>query len=104
MYHRDLDRCLAVHPENQGLLSRDCNDNDLYQKWTWKEIKPYWAKNQQVGALPTLNQNLCVQYCKIFKSIFVWVVLLQVETVGNQMFSRLNIKLIRDLGNRHITF
>ena len=46
MYHKDLDRCLAVHPENQSLLTRDCNDNDLFQKWAWKELKPYWAKKQ----------------------------------------------------------
>ena len=46
MYHTKKNQCLAMEPESARLYVRPCDKNNAYHKWTWKETKPYWAKNK----------------------------------------------------------
>ena len=46
MYHTKKNQCLAMEPESARLIVRPCDKNNAYHKWTWKETKPYWAKNK----------------------------------------------------------
>ena len=47
MYHTVNKRCLAVHPETSKLMLRECDMNNEYHKWEWKEITPHWVKKQK---------------------------------------------------------
>jgi len=44
--HTKLGKCLALHADSSALVMRDCDANNSYHKWAWKEITPYWAKSQ----------------------------------------------------------
>eukprot|EP00088_Acartia_fossae_P003437 TRINITY_DN11449_c0_g1_i1.p1 TRINITY_DN11449_c0_g1~~TRINITY_DN11449_c0_g1_i1.p1 ORF type:complete len:607 (+),score=117.67 TRINITY_DN11449_c0_g1_i1:29-1849(+) len=46
MKHTRLNKCLGIHPENQQLILRDCNENNTYFKWTWKTLTPHWMKKR----------------------------------------------------------
>jgi hypothetical protein len=50
MYHKTLGTCMALEPESSKPIMRPCDNNNSYHKWTWKEIKPYWAKNAVAAA------------------------------------------------------
>ena len=39
-------KCLALHADSSALVMRDCDGNNSYHKWAFREITPYWAKNQ----------------------------------------------------------
>ena len=47
LYNVKLRRCLAVHPENGQLILRECDSNNEYHTWEWKEIVPHWAKTKR---------------------------------------------------------
>ena len=46
LLHTRLGKCLALHADSSALVMRDCDANNSYHKWAWKEITPYWAKSQ----------------------------------------------------------
>lgn len=35
-----MKKCLAVHPETSQLLVRECDQNNEYHRWGWKEVTP----------------------------------------------------------------
>uniref|UniRef100_A0A8D8UD27 Polypeptide N-acetylgalactosaminyltransferase n=1 Tax=Cacopsylla melanoneura TaxID=428564 RepID=A0A8D8UD27_9HEMI len=41
--HAVLKRCLSVHPETNQLAMLRCDDNNLYQQWKFKEVRPDWS-------------------------------------------------------------
>jgi polypeptide N-acetylgalactosaminyltransferase len=45
LYHKTMKKCLALHPESNKLMLRDCDKSNTYHKWNWSIITPYWAKN-----------------------------------------------------------
>jgi len=47
VYNTVLKRCLTVHPETGKLLLRECDRNNEYHRWQWKEITPHWAKKKK---------------------------------------------------------
>jgi len=47
VYHKVQKRCLAVHPESNKLLLRECDAHNEYHTWQWKEIIPHWAKKRK---------------------------------------------------------
>jgi len=47
IYHSKQGKCLSVHPESRDLILRDCDNNNEYHSWSWKEITPHWAKNRK---------------------------------------------------------
>ena len=47
LQHREYNKCLAVHPDNRDLLLSSCDAQNLYHKWTWREITPHWAKRSR---------------------------------------------------------
>merc|ERR1719341_3058215 len=47
LYHTSQRKCLVIHPENNKLIMRECDDNNSYHKWNWNEITPYWSKNSK---------------------------------------------------------
>jgi hypothetical protein len=44
MYHTKKKQCLALEPESSKFIMRECDKNNAYHKWVWKEINPYWNK------------------------------------------------------------
>jgi len=42
----DHNKCLAVHPERRALVLLPCDKQNLYHKWNWSVITPYWAKKR----------------------------------------------------------
>jgi len=47
MFHSKNKRCLALHPESSTLIMRECDHNNSYHKWEWREITPQWAKKKK---------------------------------------------------------
>ena len=47
MVHTEYNKCLAVHAESRALVLSSCDAQNLYHKWTWKEIIPHWAKRSR---------------------------------------------------------
>lgn len=46
IYHTKKGQCLALEPESSRLIMRDCDGNNAYHKWVWKELVPYWSKKK----------------------------------------------------------
>ena len=44
LQHREYNKFLAAHPENRALVLSSCDAQNLYHKWTWREITPHWAQ------------------------------------------------------------
>ena len=44
MLHNEYNKCLAVSADTRELVLRSCDAQNLYHKWTWREIIPHWAK------------------------------------------------------------
>ena len=45
LYHQKHQQCLGLSPDNQRPIVRKCDSNNLYQKWEFKEISPYWKRS-----------------------------------------------------------
>jgi Ricin-type beta-trefoil lectin domain. len=41
--HAILKRCLSVHPETNQLAMLRCDENNSYQQWRFKEVRPDWS-------------------------------------------------------------
>jgi len=39
MKHKNLGKCIAVHPTSNQLIIRDCEPSNTYHQWTWKKLK-----------------------------------------------------------------
>lgn len=42
MLHRVQKKCLAVHPQTHQMSLMPCDNNNLYQQWKWKTIRPVY--------------------------------------------------------------
>ena len=47
LYHTGLRKCLGLEPESGRPILRNCDNNNSYHKWVWKQIRPWWAKTQR---------------------------------------------------------
>jgi len=39
MKHKNLGKCIAVHPTSNQLIIRDCEPSNTYHQWAWKKLK-----------------------------------------------------------------
>ncbi|KAF4517123.1 hypothetical protein B566_EDAN008882 [Ephemera danica] len=42
LLHRELSKCIALHPQTSQLSLMPCDSVNTYQQWTFKEIPPPW--------------------------------------------------------------
>ena len=60
--------CVEIRGLGGVLGLTNCDDEDMKQKWTWEEYKPYWAwnKSMNMGVLKPKNEVLDRPCLKIF--------------------------------------
>lgn len=45
MFHSVLKKCLGQEPRDYKAILSLCDDDNAYQRWVWRENKPWWERS-----------------------------------------------------------